>query len=148
MMPPEPMPELCTADTTRHVIAAFFAATRAMDVEAFVATFATDALLEDPVGAPTVQGHAAIRRFFTRLMAALPTFGMSEERVVASGHRGAAAWLGHGVGTNGHAVTFVGIDTFTINAAGTIQELHAYWDADALFAQLARGTPGQPGGAA
>jgi steroid delta-isomerase len=48
-------------------VAEYFAATRAMDAERWVAVFAEDATSHDPVGAPAMNGHGAARISFKAL---------------------------------------------------------------------------------
>jgi len=51
-----------------HCVAGYFAAIRAMDGEAWLASFATDALDHDPANAPPNIGHAALRLYFQARM--------------------------------------------------------------------------------
>ncbi|RKY73780.1 ketosteroid isomerase, partial [candidate division KSB1 bacterium] len=53
-----------SVEDVRKAISAYFAAVRAMDVEAWVATFAENGVSYDPVGAPPYKGHEALRQFF------------------------------------------------------------------------------------
>ncbi len=46
-----------------QTVAAYFAALRAMDVDAFAATFAPEGVTHDPLGMPPSVGHTAIRQF-------------------------------------------------------------------------------------
>ena len=48
-------------ETISRGVRAYFAAIGAMDSEAWVATFATDATSYDPVGAPPTVGHDGLR---------------------------------------------------------------------------------------
>jgi steroid delta-isomerase len=120
----------------RRVIADYFAATRSMDQEAWVGTFAADAVSHDPVGAPPTVGHEGLRRFFQGIVAAFHTVGVTEDRVFVNGNRVAVKWTGRGVGKNGRAVTFEGIDVFEVNDLGKIQQMWGYWDPAALMSQL------------
>jgi steroid delta-isomerase len=135
-------------DALQHTVAAFYAATRAMDIEAFVATFAPDALHEAPVGTEPYHGHAGVRRFFAGVTAAFATFGLTEDFVTFTGDTAAVKWTARGVGTNGRAVTFEGIDVIEGDADGRIRHLRAYWDMGAMVAQLqgaAANPPAAPG---
>ena len=123
-------------DPTRRTIVAFYAATRAMDPDALVATFAPDALHEDPIGTPPYSGHAGVRRFFAGITDAFSTFGLTEDFVSVVGNAAAVKWTARGTGKNGRAVIFEGIDVIELNDASLIQHLRAYWDLDAMQAQL------------
>jgi steroid delta-isomerase len=118
------------------VVAEYFAATRALDVEAVVATFAENAVSHDPVGGPAIEGHDGLRQFFQGMTEAFETGGLTEDHVFVAGNGAAVKWTGHGVGKNGREVTFEGIDVFEVNEEGTIQTLWGYWDPVAMMAQL------------
>ncbi len=120
----------------QKVVADYFAATRAMNGEAWVATFAEDAISHDPVGAPPMQGHAALRQFFDGIVGAFEKVGLSEDQVFIAGHSAAIKWTGRGTGKNGRAVTFEGIDVFEINEAGKLQTVRAYWNPAAMMTEL------------
>src|SRR5579863_1723981 len=91
-------------------IAGYFATIRAMDTDAFVATFAADGVLHDPVGAPPHVGHAAIRAFADGIFGLFETVGLTEDAIFVAGNGAAVKWTGRGRGKNGAAVTFEGID--------------------------------------
>jgi steroid delta-isomerase len=125
-----------TTESTPKVITDYFAATRAMDAAAWISTFAEDATSYDPVGAPPMQGHAALRQFFAGITGAFESVGLVEDHVFPSGKEVAVKWTGRGTGKNGRAVTFEGIDIFEINDAGKIQTVRAYWNPAAMMAEL------------
>lgn len=114
----------------------YFAAIRAMDADAWVATFAEDAISHDPVGSPPMRGHAELRRFFEGIASAFNKVGLTENHVFVCGDGAAVKWTGRGVGKNGREVTFEGIDVFQVNVQGKIQTVWAYWDLAALMTQL------------
>ncbi|HEY0404891.1 MAG TPA: AMP-binding protein, partial [Pyrinomonadaceae bacterium] len=89
------------AERAQKAIADYFAAIRAMDASAWVATFADDAISYDPVGAPPMAGHAALRQFFEGIAGAFEKVGLFEERVFVSGNEAAVKWTGRGTGKNG-----------------------------------------------
>jgi len=128
---------------TRRTVAAFYAATRAMDVDAFAATFAADAVHEDPIGTPPFRGQEGVRQFFAGITGLMTTFGLTEDSVFVVGDTAAVKWTGRGIGTTGRAVTFEGIDVMEVNDASAIRHLRAYWDAGALMAHL-QGATGDP----
>src|SRR5919202_2932267 len=125
-----------TPETISRTIRAYFAAIRAMDVEAWVATFAPDATSYDPVGAPPNVGHDALRQFFNAIAATFDKFGITEDSVFIAGDGAAVKWSGWGKGKNGREVKFEGIDVFELNEAGLIQNLWAYWNPSEVIMQL------------
>src|SRR5215208_2947100 len=110
------------------VVGDYFAATRSMDVEAWLATFAVDAISHDPVGGRPLEGHDSLRQFFGGIAGAFEAVGLTEDSVFVSGNEAAVKWTGRGVGKNGRQVTFEGIDVFKFNDDGKIQTIWAYWN--------------------
>ena len=73
--------------TVEHVAKRYFAASRAMDIEAWTALFAGDAVSEDPVGQPPHVGKAAIREFLSGILGQFREIGLFEDFVVIAGKR-------------------------------------------------------------
>lgn len=119
-----------------QTVKAYFAALRAMDEQAWVNTFAEDAISYDPVGAPPTQGHQRLGEFFQTITAAFKEVGLTENDVFVAGNGAAVKWTGEGVSKQGRKVRFHGIDVFTINEAGKIEKLEAYWNPAEMVAQL------------
>ncbi len=117
-------------------VKAYFAAIRAMDEQAWVNTFAEDAISYDPVGAPPIIGHQRLAEFFQTITAAFKEVGLTEDEVFIAGNDAAVKWTGRGVSKQGHKAHFEGIDVFEVNEAGKIQTLHAYWNPAEMVAQL------------
>jgi steroid delta-isomerase len=124
-------PEIVT-----KAVRAYFAALRAMDQKAWVATFAEDATTYDPVGAPPTKGHQKLGEFFQTITAAFKEVDLTEDQVFIAGSGAAVKWTGRGTSKQGRKVQFEGIDVFEINEAGKIQTLHAYWNPAEMVAQL------------
>ena len=119
-----------------RAVKAYFAALRAMDQQAWVNTFAADAISYDPVGAPAIHGHQKLGEFFQTITAAFKEVGLTEESVFIAGSGAAVKWTGSGTSKQGRTVHFEGIDVFKINEAGKIETLHAYWNPAEMVAQL------------
>jgi steroid delta-isomerase len=118
------------------VIKDYFAALRAMDQKAWVETFAVDAVSEDPVGAPPLEGHEMLAGFFQSVTGAFREVGLTEDEIFIAGKGAAVKWTGRGISQAGRKVHFEGIDVFEINDAGKIQTLRAYWNPAEMMAQL------------
>ena len=116
-------------DQVSSVVARFYAALRANDVEAWVSLFAADATARDPVGTPPLRGHDKLRDFLSGVLRQFETFGLTEEEVFGVPGGAGVRWTGSGRGRNGRDVTFRGIDVFGIDGEGQITSLDAYWDA-------------------
>ncbi len=117
-------------------IRAYFAALRAMDQQAWVDTFAEDAVSYDPVGAPPINGHQKLGEFFQTITAAFKEVGLTEDEIFIAGDGAAVKWTGRGISKAGRKVHFEGIDVLEVNEAGKIQTLHAYWNPAEMVAQL------------
>jgi steroid delta-isomerase len=79
-------------------IKAYFAATRMMNAESWLDTFAPDAVSYDPVGAPPTVGHEALGHFFAAILGAFKEVGLTEEHVFIVGNEAAVKWSGRGTG--------------------------------------------------
>jgi len=117
-------------------VKAYFAALRAMDQQAWLNTFTEDAVSCDPVGALPINGHQKLGEFFETITAAFKEVGLTEDQVFIAGNSAAVKWTGRGTSKQGRPVHFEGIDVFTINEAGKIETLHAYWNPAEMVAQL------------
>ena len=119
-----------------QAVKAYFAAIRAMDQQAWVDTFAADAVSYDPVGAPPTVGYQQLAKFFQQITSAFKEVGLKEDEVFIAGNGAAVRWTGRGISQSGSKVHFEGIDVFEVNEAGKIQTLHAYWNPAEMMAQL------------
>lgn len=117
-------------------VRAYFAATRAMDQQAWVSTFAEDAISYDPVGALPTRGHQRLGEFFQTIAGAFKEVGLTEDQIFIAGSSAAVKWAGRGTSKQGRRVHFEGIDVFEIDETGKIQTLHAYWNPAEMVAQL------------
>jgi steroid delta-isomerase len=109
-------------------VAEYFSALRAMDVDRCVNTFAPTGESHDPVGAPPLLGHDALRQFLTGIFSLFETVGLTEDHIFVAGDTAAVKWTGQGRGRNGKDVAFEGIDVIECNPEGKIILIHAYWN--------------------
>ncbi len=125
-----------SVEVISRTVKAYFEALRAMDQQAWVNTFAEDAVSHDPVGALPINGHQKLAEFFQTITAAFKEVGLTEDHVFIAGNGAAVKWTGRGTSKQGRAVHFEGIDVFTINEAGKIETVQAYWNPAEMVAQL------------
>lgn len=123
-------------DITQICLANYFAAIRETDVEKWLATFAPQATMYDPVGAPPMRGAAALQQYFLQVGGAFNEVSLTEQDVFICGASAAVKWQGEGIGHNGRSVRFAGIDVFEVDAQGKIVQMWGYWNPAALFAEL------------
>ncbi|MCM3901329.1 MAG: nuclear transport factor 2 family protein [Pyrinomonadaceae bacterium] len=123
-------------EVVSRAVRAYFEATRKMDQEAWVNTFAEDAVSYDPVGALPTKGHEKLGEFFQTITSAFKEVGLTEDQIFVAGTGAAVKWTGRGVSKQGRKVHFEGIDIFEVNESGKIQTLHAYWNPAEMLGQL------------
>jgi len=119
---------MASKEAIQSAVAAYFAAGRAMDANAFAEAFAPDGVSNDPVGAPPHAGRDAIRQFVQGVIARCESLGLTEDDVFIAGDSAAVKWTGQLTTKNSQSVTFEGIDIIQVNDQGKIQTLDAYWD--------------------
>ena len=118
-----------------QAVHAYFNAINAFDADAWLATFAPDATSHEP-GQPPLTGHDALRQFFNGVAGGFRSINFRAEQIFVVGPEAAVKWSARGTGHNDKEAAFEGIDVFTLNAAGLIQTLRAYWNPAAMVAQL------------
>jgi steroid Delta-isomerase len=115
----------------------YFAATRSANKAAeMVACFAPDTVSYDPADGPALVGHSGLQQFFEQIGSLFTELGLTADFSAINGNEAAVKWSGQGIGKNGVAVTFEGIDLFEFNTTGHIQTMRAYWNPAATIAQL------------
>lgn len=119
-----------TADATtiRATVEAYCAAFTAGDRDAYVGLFAEDAWLEDPVGSPRVEGHAAIGGFFEQSssMAESIELRLTGPVRVAAGEAAFPMQARPSIGGATFCVDI--IDVMTFDDTGRITTMRAFWD--------------------
>jgi len=121
-------------ETVINVINEYFAAISALDAERWVATYAADATSYEPGN--TLTGHEALRQFFNGIAAGFDRLEMKADQIFPVGNEAGVKWSASGVGRNGRAVAFEGVDLFVVNDAGKIQTVKGFWDPAAMMAEL------------
>lgn len=97
------------------------------DRDAWLALFADDASLEDPVGAPLTQGKEAIAAFWDRIHQAQMQMRCELDRIVVCGEE--ALMIFTVISSAGDVSMRVRIaDLFTFNDQGKIATMRAFWD--------------------
>jgi steroid delta-isomerase len=95
------------------------------DPEAVVALFASDAIVEDPIGTPPKVGHDAIREFYAASMQTGAKLRLEGPIRVATEY--AAFAFRVELTMEGKSLTVDVIDTFKFNADGKVTEMRAYF---------------------
>ncbi|WP_336086618.1 nuclear transport factor 2 family protein [Nocardia sp. SSK8] len=112
------------------------AAVRAKDKDAWVALFAADGIVEDPVGPSGFdpegvghRGHAAIGAFWDKAIALTDSIEFLFEDSFACGDEIAFTGL---IRTTmaGHVIDAEGVFTYKVDADGKIAALRAFWEVE------------------
>jgi steroid delta-isomerase len=116
------------AATIRSVVDAYTKAFIDGDKEAYVALFAPDATVEDPVGSPLHEGHDAIAEFFTQMsgMADSIELRLTGPVRVAAGECAFPMQARPSMG--GTTMCMDIIDVMTFDDDGKITSMRAFWD--------------------
>ena len=110
----------------QRTIDAYFGAFANRDAEAFVACFAEDGALEQPVGRPQYRGHSAIRAFVTPVMARFASLEMVPDLTVINTSSAAISWRGRGVPRDGQPFAVFGVEVMDFTAEGKIALCRAF----------------------
>jgi steroid Delta-isomerase len=108
-------------------VEAYFEGTRSMDAAQWASAFATDAVLDDPVGFPVKNSPEAILAQGQGFVSAFSEVGLYESFVHVVGNEAVAKWQGRGVMPDGTEVSFDGINHFTFNEDGKITLLRGFF---------------------
>jgi ketosteroid isomerase-like protein len=115
-----------TAETLERVLAAF----NRHDLDAIMAVFAEDAVLETPRGSAPwgtrFVGQAAVRAGLAGRFAGIPDVRYSEDRHWVCGDRGVSEWLLTGTTTAGERLAVRGCDLWEFRD-GLIARKDSYW---------------------
>ncbi|MEM9797876.1 MAG: nuclear transport factor 2 family protein [Pseudomonadota bacterium] len=114
-------------ETVHGWVARYFDSTRSGTVEPWLANFAENAVVDDPVGTPVKADPTAIRAMGEGFLGAFETVGLHESFVHVSGLEAVARWEGRGTTPDGTEVTFQGINLFTFDSDGRITELRGFF---------------------
>lgn len=125
-----------TPEQAEAVIEDAFAGLAAFDVQRVANHFAPDAVLEDPVGTPPIQGREAIAAYvgtFPTLFSELKLYSLD---IKVRGQEAAVTWRFRFRTKTGNVFFLEGIGFFKFNQEGKIQTEREFFDLDYFLAQL------------
>ncbi len=116
------------AETIRATVDRYTSCFSAADKVAFLANFADDAWIEDPVGTPRREGKASIGEFWdqTQGMADSVELVRTGPVRVAAGEAAFPMQARPSIGGTRFCIDI--IDVMTFDDAGTISTMRAFWD--------------------
>jgi steroid delta-isomerase len=112
----------------RATIEAYVQGWAKSDRVAWGALFADDAVLLDPVGKPPHVGKPAVLAFFDGVQDLPFKFTPRVHRIAVCGHEALLLFRMEAVGADGNGMYVEVADVFTLDEAGKISSLKAYWD--------------------
>lgn len=125
-----------TPEQVEAAVEEYFDSVGAFDVQRYVNNFASDGVLEDPVGTPPVQGTAAITAFITNIIAPFQDIKHKIQDINVCGNEAAVNWKLNLKTTTGKKIIIDGMGVFTFNQQGKLQSVREFWDLAAFLAQL------------
>jgi steroid delta-isomerase len=125
-----------TQEQIEAAVEEYFASIGSMDVSRFTNNFATDGVLEDPVGTPPVQGTSTIAAYFGAIIAPFSEIKPRIQEVIVCGHEAAVNWKLQLTTTTGKKITIDGMGVFNFNQDGKLQSVREFWDLAAFLSQL------------
>lgn len=119
------------SDPVRTALTAYAKVWAEDNREVFLSLFAPDATIEDPVGSPVVEGKKAIAAFWDNVHSLPLSYETEVVRIVSCGLEGVLVF---NVTTRGDdmAMTVRIVDVFTLNDAGRITSMRAFWDSGCM----------------
>lgn len=114
----------------------YFRALSDLDRDAYLDSFSSDAVLRDPYGGPERRGTPGLNAFFDGMEKTWESFEMVPEGAHRSGNRVAVPWTASGTARNGKTADFAGVNVFSLDDEGRIEQLESYWDYEEMAAQL------------
>jgi steroid delta-isomerase len=116
-----------TPEQVRAAVDAYVDAYARNDKAAFLALWAPDGVLEDPVGTPAHQGVEALGAFWDGARELADRIELSPRSVIVAGDEAAMVFdIRAHIGTGGMLIEAV--DTMRIDDDGRLVSVRAYWD--------------------
>jgi steroid delta-isomerase len=113
-----------------------FAKLAAFDAQGVVNYFAADAVIEDPVGTPPIQGTQAITAYLQTFPTLFSKMKIQSLDVVVRGQEAAVKWKIRFKTHSGNAFVLEGIGFFMFNQEGKIQLEREFFDLEYFLSQL------------
>ncbi|MDQ3011675.1 MAG: nuclear transport factor 2 family protein [Acidobacteriota bacterium] len=125
-----------TATQIEAAVEEYFASIGSLDVQRYVNNFASNGVLEDPVGTPPVQGTQAIAAYFAGIIAPFSEIKPKVQEVIVCGNEAAVNWKLKLTTMTGKQITIDGMGVFKFNEAGKLKSVRGFWDLAAFLQQL------------
>lgn len=114
----------------------YFASAASFDVQRFVNNFASNGVLEDPVGTPPAQGAQAIATFYGNIVAPFSDIKPKIQEIIVCGDEAAVNWKLKLTTKTGKHIVLDGMGVFKFNQAGKLISVREFWDLEGFLQQL------------
>lgn len=125
-----------TPEQTAAVIEDAFTKLAAFDTQGVMSYFADDAVLEDPVGTPAIQGKEAITAYVGTFQGLFRHMKIQSMDIKVRGQEAAVTWRFRFKTKSGNVFFLDGIGIFKLNEEGKIQSEREFFDLEYFLAQL------------
>ncbi|MGB7926437.1 MAG: nuclear transport factor 2 family protein [Pyrinomonadaceae bacterium] len=125
-----------TPEQIEAVLEEVFTKLAAFDAQGVVNHFASDAVIEDPVGAPPIQGTQAITAYLQTFPTLFNQIKLYSLDVKVRGQEAAVTWRLRFKTKTGNVFFLEGIGFFKFNQEGKIQLEREFFDLEYFLAQL------------
>jgi steroid Delta-isomerase len=125
-----------TSEQIEAVIEDVFAGLAAMDAQRVVNNFAADAVVEDPVGTPPIQGTQAITAYLETFPTLFSQIKLYSLDVKVCGQEAAVKWRLRFKTHTGNVFFLEGVGFFKFDQQGKIQSEKEFFDLAYFLAQL------------
>jgi steroid Delta-isomerase len=125
-----------TSQQIEAVLEEVFAGLAAFDAQGVVNHFAADAVIEDPVGTPPIQGTQAITAYLQTFPTLFSQIKLYSLDIKVCGQEAAVGWRLRFKTNTGNVFFLEGIGFFKFNQEGKIQSEREFFDLAYFLAQL------------
>ncbi len=125
-----------TPEQIEAAIEEYFASISSRDPQRFVNNFAPDAVFEDPVGTPPIQGAQAIAAYFAAITSPFSNIKDNVQEVIVCGQEAIVNWKLRLKTATGKTIIIDGMGVFKFNQAGKLQSVREFWDLAAFLEQM------------
>lgn len=135
---------MITPEQIQQTMARYVELVDAGDIDAIVALYATDAVVEDPVGKPAYVGIAAIARFYREGLGQTDAAASLTGPVRATLNGCGAMAFRVDLNWGGQPCSIQVIDVMEFDAEGKIRSMKAYWSEINLELRAVAGDSAEP----
>jgi ketosteroid isomerase-like protein len=131
--------ETLTDPIVEAAIASYFQTITSRDKGAWIALFATSAVVHEPAGTIPGEGREGLEQVWQVFTGPFSRFEIRSDEVFYAASGAATRWTATAAIAGGRSTRFHGITVFELDSDGRIQTVMSYWDPAAVLIHLAGG---------